>query len=127
VSSRWFALTDLFLVVGSGILWILKPEIGVLPIISIALIPWLVWILAGSIPFRGTLFDWLIVIFLVTAWVGYWAAYDREAAWSKIWMIVLAVLLYYALSIQPEENLDWICALLFCTGLGVSIYFFFDA
>jgi len=124
VSSRWFALTDLFLVVGSGILWILKPEIGVLPILSIALIPWLVWILAGSIPFRGTLFDWLIVIFLVTAWIGYWAAYDREAAWSKIWMIVLAVLLYYALSIQPEENLDWICALLFCTGLGVSIYFF---
>lgn len=124
VSSRWFALADLFLVIGSGLIWIFRPEIGALPIITIALIPWAVRILAGSIPFRGTLSDWLIVIFLVTAWMGYWAAYDRESAWNKAWLIVLAVLLYYALSTQPEENLDWICALLLCAGLGISIYYF---
>jgi hypothetical protein len=123
VSSHWFALADLFLVVGSGFLWIFNPEIGVLPIISIALIPWVFRILVDSLPFRGTLFDWLIVIFLVTAWVSYWAAYDRETAWSKAWVIVLAILLYYALLAQPYENLDWICTFLFCTGLGVSIYF----
>ena len=124
VTNRWFALADLFIAIGGGLLWIFKPEIGALLIISIALIPWVVRILAGSLPFKGTLFDWLIVAFLMTAWVGYWAAYDRETAWSKVWLIVLAILLYYALSTQPEENLDWICALLFCTGLGVSTYFF---
>ena len=83
-----------------------RPEIGVVPIIFVALIPWIFRILAGSFSFDSTLFDWLIVIFLVTAWVGYWAAYDQETAWSKVWLIVLAVMLYYALSIQPEENQD---------------------
>jgi hypothetical protein len=56
--------------------------------------------------------------------VGYWAAYDREAAWSKVWFIVLAVLMYYALAAQPKENLEWVCTILFCIGFGVAIYFF---
>lgn len=105
-------------------MWVFRPELGILPIIIIALIPWAVRIVVGLAPFKRTPFDWLIAIFLITAWVGYWAAYDREAAWSKVWFIVLAVLMYYALAAQPKENLEWVCTILFCIGFGVAIYFF---
>ena len=124
ITSHWFALADLFLVILCGLLWILKPEVGILLAITLALIPWVFRTIAGSVPFKKTRFDWLVAFFLVTAWVGYWAAYDREAAWSKVWLIVLSVLLFYALSSQPTENLVWVCTLLFCIGLGVSVYFF---
>jgi len=81
-------------------------------------------LLARWLPFRRTPFDWLIVLFLATAWVGYWAAYDKVTAWNKVWLIVLAILLYYVLAGQPRERLEGICILLFCIGAGVSIYFF---
>ena len=71
-----------------------------------------------------TVIDWLVAVFLVTAWVGYWAAYDRETATNKVWLIVLAVLLYYALAALPEENVEWVSTTFFSIGLGVSIYFF---
>ena len=124
VSNHWFALVDLFLVILSGLLWIFWQKIGVLPTIAIALVPLAIRLIAGTAPLRRTPFDWLVTIFLLTAWVGYWAAYDRGAATSKVWLIVLAALLYYALAAQPGENHEWVCALLFCVGLGVSLYFF---
>jgi len=64
------------------------------------------------------------LLFAATAWAGYWAAYDEETAWSKVWLIVLAALLYYAVAGQPAENIYWVCVSFFCVGLGVSIYFF---
>jgi len=79
---------------------------------------------AGLFPFRRTALDLLVLTFLVTGWVGYWAAYDPEAAWSKVWLICFAVLLYYALAGQPAENLELVGILFSCIGFGVSIYFF---
>ena len=96
VDNRWFALTDLLLVVMSAAAWMLIPQFGI-GFSLIALLPWVFRFLAGYLPFKRTPFDWLIAIFLVTAWVGYWAAYDISAAWVKIWLIVSGVLLYYAL------------------------------
>jgi O-antigen ligase len=80
--------------------------------------------MAGLFPIRRTSLDWLVLLFVATAWAGYWAAYDQETAWSKVWLIVLAAMLYFAVAGQPAENLDWICVSFFCIGLGVSFYFF---
>ncbi|HAV77588.1 MAG TPA: hypothetical protein DCX53_09580 [Anaerolineae bacterium] len=66
----------------------------------------------------------MILVFLVTAWLGYWAAYDSDVAWNKAWLIVTAVLLYYCLREQPKENLIWVSVILFCLGVGVSFYYF---
>ena len=88
----------------------------------IALLPWVLRFLAGHLPFQRTPFDWLIAIFLVTAWVGYWAAYDKSAAWIKVWLIVSAVLLYYALSAQPKQNLIMLSFLSFCFALALFLY-----
>jgi O-antigen ligase len=123
-SGRWFALADLALVSLSGCLWIFRPKIAVLPVILLAILPWVIRLTAGLFPFRRTALDLLVLTFLVTGWVGYWAAYDPEAAWTKVWLICLAVLLYYALAGQPTENLELVCILFSCIGLGVSIYFF---
>jgi hypothetical protein len=92
--------------------------------VLIALLPWAFRTIAGKSPFQRTLFDWPIAIFLLTVWVGYWASYDKAAAWNKAWLIVLAVLLYYALSAQPRQNLIWVSILFFFVGIGVSVYFF---
>jgi len=123
VINRWFALADLLLVLASGATWILIPKFGI-GFTLLALLPWVLRLLAGNPPFQRTPFDWLVAIFLVTAWVGYWAAYDKTTAWIKVWLIVTAVLLYYALSAQPKPNLNSLSLLSFCTGLGISFYFF---
>lgn len=123
VDHPGFALVDVFLVLISGAVWMLSP--GVEPwIILIALLPWSVRMIAGRFPFRRTRFDWLLLIFLITAWLAYWSAYDKASAWNKIWLIVLAILLYYALVSQPGQNLVWVSLILFGVGIGTSIYFF---
>jgi hypothetical protein len=122
VANRWFALTDLLLVMMSTAVWMLIPQFGI-GFSLIALLPWVLRCLAGHLPFQRTPFDWLIAIFLVTAWMGYWAAYDKSAAWIKAWLIVSAVLLYYALSAQPKRNLIILSFLSFCLALALSAYF----
>lgn len=123
VLSSWFALADVVLILVCGVAWVLIPYVGMW-ITLIALLPWILRLLAGVFPFQRTAVDWLIVIFLVTAWVGYWASYDTTAAWNKAWIIVLAALLYYALSAQPKQNLLWISFLLFTIAVGTSLYYF---
>jgi hypothetical protein len=122
VDHRWFALTDLFLVIMSAAAWMVIPRFGI-GFSLIALLPWVLRFLAGYRPFQRTPFDWLMTIFLVTAWVGYWAAYDKSAAWIKVWLIVNAVLLFYALSAQPKRNLEFLSFLSFCFALILSLYF----
>jgi len=122
VDSRWFALTDLLLVIVSAAAWMLIPRFGI-AFSLIAFLPWILRSLAGHLPFQRTPLDGLIAIFLVTAWVGYWAAYDKPAAWVKVWLIVNAVLLYYALSAQPKRNLEFLSFLSFCFALVLSLYF----
>ncbi|HEY3473990.1 MAG TPA: hypothetical protein VGK56_05225, partial [Anaerolineales bacterium] len=122
VDNRWFAITDLLLVMMSAAAWMFIPRLGV-GFSLIALLPWVLRFLAGRLPFRRNPFDWLIAIFLVTAWVSYWAAYDTSAAWIKVWLLVSAVLLYYALSAQPKQNLVFLSFLSFCFALALSLYF----
>jgi tetratricopeptide (TPR) repeat protein len=123
VNGHWFALLDVVLVLASGAVWMLSPEVGPW-IILIALLPWGLRLIAGKFPFQRTRFDWLLLVFLMTAWVAFWAAYDRISAWNKVWLIVMAVLLYYALASQPKQNFAWISFILFGIGVGVSVYFF---
>ena len=120
--SHTFALADFVLVLISGAVWMVQPEWG-LWIILVALLPWVARWVSGGFPFQRSSLDWLIAIFLITAWIGYWASYDRTTAWSKIWFIVLGVLVFYALSAQPRQNRAGISNILFAMGVGVSIYY----
>lgn len=123
VHHHWFSLIDLLLVIVSGFAWIWIPDFGIW-FTLVALLPWGLRLL-GKVPaYQGTPFDWLIAILLVTAWVGYWAAYDKVTAWTKAWLIVTAILLYFALSAQPKRSLELLSLLSFGFAVGLSIHFF---
>ena len=124
IGNRWFAIIDLLLVIMSAAAWMLIPRFGIW-FSLIAFLPWVLRFLSGYPPFQRTPFDWLIAIFLVMAWVGYWSAYDKYAAWIKVWLIVSAVLLYYAIVAQPKQNLVFLSFLSFCFALALSFYFCF--
>ena len=121
IRKQSFALAELVLIVLSGAIWVVKPELGIW-FILVALLPLLLRVFVGGFQFKPI--DWLVVIFVATAWVGYWAAYDQTTAWSKAWLIVTATLLYFSLKWQPKQNLFHISVFLFCIGVGVSIYYF---
>ena len=116
-----FAFAELIFVILCGAIWMTTPQWGIW-FILIALSLFLLKALTGNLRFNS--FDWLILVFLVTAWVGYWVAYDQSVAWNKVWFITTGILLYYSLREQPKENLIAVCILLFSVGVGVSIYYF---
>ena len=122
VNNRWFALADLLVVIMSAAAWMLIPRLAIW-FTLIALLPWALRLSDGHMPFQRTPFDLLLVIFLITAWIGYWAAYDKTTAWIKVWLIVSAVLFYYALSAQPKQNLGLLSCLSFCFASAIAIYF----
>ncbi|MFC1998008.1 hypothetical protein ACFLXI_10470, partial [Chloroflexota bacterium] len=124
VDSHWFALADLALVSISIILWEIEPGFGWFPVL-LALLPWGLRVLASRFPFQRTPFDLLLLIFLLTAAVGVWAAYDTAGAWAKFWLLTGAVLMYYAFAGQPEDNFGILAFFLSLVGVGVSLFFFF--
>ena len=122
VDDRRFAFVDLILVLVSGAVWMLKPGWGFWFLLT-ALLPAGFRIMGGKRPFQKTQVDGLVILFFITATVGYWASYDQETAWRKLWLIASAVLLYYALSAQPKENFVWLSMILFFIGVGVSLHY----
>lgn len=121
VSSRWFALGELGLVSISGAIWYLSPDSGGWPI-WIALLPWFARLSIGQFPFRRTKFDLFLLLFVITAGVGVLAAYHRQAALTKFWIIIGAVLIYYALARQPRENLNVIVTAVGALGVIIAMY-----
>ena len=122
IKSRWYALFDLGCVAVSGALWYNWPELGAWPLL-IAFLPWGIRLVYRQMPFQPTRFDIMLVVFLLTAWVGVWVSYDQAMSLGRCWLILDAVLLYYALAAQPEENLWIVTGLLGLFGAMVAGYF----
>jgi hypothetical protein len=122
VNTRWFALADLGCVMASAVWWLSQPMIGGWPLF-VALLPWMARLTAGQFPFRRTPLDWFMALFLLSAGVGVWVAYDREGAWIKFWVLVSATLFYFAMSAQPRTNIWLIVRLMGGIGVGMAGYF----
>jgi tetratricopeptide (TPR) repeat protein len=120
------AYLDLTCVTIAVVLWYLVPDLGALPVI-IALAPCIIrLVITGHLPAR-TPFDMPLLVFLITAGISVWTAYDLETAWSKFWMIVGGILLYYgfanAILADPAtmpRRLAWFLAVL---GIATALYF----
>ena len=69
-----------------GAIWSVYPLAGGWPLL-LCLLPWMLRLVVGYFPFRQTVFDPALFVFAVTAAGGVWAAYNREAGWSKFWII----------------------------------------
>ena len=103
------------------VLWYSFPQLGAWPLV-IALAPWVArFVLCGHLV-RRTCFDVPLALFLLTAVVSVWAAYDRSVAWAKFWLIAGGVLLFYALSnsgLRPA-TLAWLPS---AGGAYLALYF----
>ena len=123
LNDQRFALADLILVLIAGVAGLIKPELGFW-LLPAALFPWVFRRLAGQALFQRTPFDWLMLIFLLTAVIACFAAYNKPAAAEKFFFILISILLYYALSGQPKENFAGVAAVFFSLGVGISLYHF---
>jgi hypothetical protein len=73
--------------------------------------------------FHPGIVDGLLAVFLVTALIGYWAAYNQTAASMKLSLLIAGILLYYAIRTQPRSNLEALAVFWFVFGVGISLYF----
>ncbi len=92
---KWYAYFDVTCAGFAGGLWLVRPQLGFWPLF-IGLAPWAIRLLLSGRPSTATAFDLPLAIFLLTAIVSIWSAYDQETAWAKLWLILGAVLLFYA-------------------------------
>ena len=123
INNRWFAFANLLVVFVSGAVWVLIPRLGLwFTLVGLLLSGFL---LLGSRPvIKHTPIDWFVLVFLITAIVGYWAAYDKASAWIKLWLIVTSILLYFSLRAQSKHNFGSLSLVSFCLAFSISIYFF---
>jgi len=110
-----------------GAVWFAGRQVGAWPMVFLLLMWPLHWAISG---FRLQV-DWsdgLLALFLVSALIGVWTAYDRGPAWAKFWLIVGAVGLYYAYAHQ-RGLLSVYLGLALLGGLGIALagYFFCTA
>ncbi len=124
VQHRLFAFADLACVSASIILWEMEPRLAWRPLL-IGLLPWSLRLSAGCFPFRRTRFELPLAIFMLTAAIGVWAAYGREDASSKFWLLTGGVLLYYSLAGQPQDNLWTLAGFMGLIGVGIACFFLF--
>ncbi|HEX7975056.1 MAG TPA: O-antigen ligase family protein [Anaerolineales bacterium] len=73
--------------------------------------------------FRRAFFDLPLAVFLLTAAIAAWAAYDRQAAWAKLWPIIGAVVLFYGLAWWGRPRLWQVAGLLALFGSLLAVYF----
>lgn len=125
VESRWFALADLGLICLSGAIWFFLPGTGGWPVL-LALVPWILRIAARQFPFLLTGFEIPLAIFLVSAGIGVWAAYNPELAWGKFWVLCSAVLLFCAVSRQPKSNILIMPGIATFLAVLIAIFFIFS-
>jgi hypothetical protein len=122
VDSSWFSLVDLSFVLGSGVLWFRYPKYGWF-ILAAALLPKMLCLLAGKAPFRSTVFDLPMVVFLFTALIGTIFAYDSQGSWAKFWLVLGSVFLFYSLASQKRENAWMLVKAAALLGVAATIFF----
>lgn len=120
-ASVWLASLDLACALGAALLWTFVPEVGPYPL-ALAAVPAVARLLVTGRLGRRTPFDAPLALFLVTAGLAVWSAYDRPAAWAKLWLVAGGVLLYYALANATVlgKARAWLPAAL---GAAVAVYF----
>jgi O-antigen ligase len=120
-APNWLSYLDLACAALAGALWYAFPLAGPWPLV-LALLPWgLRLALTGRLTYTAA-FDLPLALFLLLAGLAVWTAYDRPVAGAKFWLIVGAVLLYYALlnARALGQRLAWLLGLF---GAAVAVYF----
>jgi O-antigen ligase len=121
-SSRWFALAEFTSVLIICALIVSQPKLGTWLVILV-LLPWLARLIFGRLTFERTALVIPIALFLITAVIGVWAAYDQQAAINKLWVILGAFAVFASLVNQPKANLGVVASLVGLLGVIIAIIF----
>jgi len=81
--------------------------------------PWIVALIEGRRPVLRTRLDPWLAIFTATVLLGYWASYNRVEAISRLWLILLGILIFYNIAHQPLARV-WS---LFHLGALIGVFF----
>lgn len=123
VNSRWYHALDISCALLAAALWYLSDgRLGPWPV-AIAAVPWVGRIANGRSPIKSTRLDLPLAGFLLTAGLAGIIGYNPEIGWAKFWLIVGAVILYYAIAGQPQDNVWPIVTGLSLFGGAVAFYF----
>ncbi len=120
--ARWAELVFLGAVVSSAVWYAWGVRAGPWPLL-LAGLPWLAAARFGRWTWRPTRFEAPLALFVLTALIGVWAAYDRDVAWAKFWLLVASANFFYALAIQPRENVWYLFGFFGALGLAVGLGF----
>lgn len=122
IESRWFALLSFIAVTASGICLYVWPQGWMWAL----LLPTVLWGMRSAVKRTLYLHPMLVgclIIFILTAAVGAWAAYDETAAWNKFCIVIAAVLFCLVIVGQPAENLKFLIGFWFFIAVGIAVYF----
>jgi tetratricopeptide (TPR) repeat protein len=64
-----------------------------------------------------------VLFFLITAAVGTWTSYNTSMAGGKVWILLGAIILFYAAAYQPHENTPFVILTLGIIGGMFAVYF----
>jgi O-antigen ligase len=122
----WFSYLDVASALVAAGLWLIWPQLGFAPLL-LGLMPWAIRLVRTGRATVKTSFDLPIILFLLTAAISVWSAFDKDAAWAKWWLICSAVLIFYAFAnwssdrkSNTAEHQAWILSVV---GATISIIF----
>jgi len=120
--SRWFSLVEFFIVGICCLALSFFAEWGWWPLI-VAFSPWILRFIKQDPKIQRTPYDLLIMVFIISALVGLWAAYNQDRAFHKILLLIGAILLFYSLTRQSFDNLWLVILILGFWGVLTNIIF----
>jgi hypothetical protein len=121
-SSQNFHRCYLVCALGAIGLWELFPWLSWQPLV-LGLLPYGLDLLAGNFYMKRTPFRLPISIFLLSAGLGVWTAYDPNVAWPRFWLIISAALLFLAVLQQRPADLWLLAYCLAILGIIISSHF----
>lgn len=112
---RWFPTLALLIALAAGAVWFVRgdwtalavpapaaPAPTPLPLVLLALMWALRLVRTKGQGLTPPTYTAPLILFLITAGIGLWAAYDPGRAWAKVWLIIGALGLYWAMAGQPD-------------------------
>ncbi|MCX7840057.1 MAG: O-antigen ligase family protein [Anaerolineae bacterium] len=129
-----FPILDIALAALAGAVWYVHPQIGIAPF-GLIVVAWVLRWLVYGYPTRATLFDFPIMLFLVTAFIAASIAHNQgvewsqhltplEWAWGKYYYILGAIGLYYAIAnLRTIDQVWWFVRAYALFGTIVAVYF----
>ncbi len=75
--------------------------------VALAALPQAALLLQGRRPFTRTPVAWLLLLFILSAVVGLWAAYDRQLALARLRLLLVGALLFDAAAEVRSQDRAW--------------------